>query len=166
MGVAHAFEQYVQVVSILAIKIANLSKTVICLGLGLLGLQPSAIFGSMIFSLFFINIWVYALFLRKAYHVDNEDWKTSCSNANMNCDLKFPGFFFFINIWVYALILRRAYHIDNENWKTSCTKANMYCDLKFLRKAFHVDNEDWKTSCSNANMYCDLKFAGFFFFLY
>jgi hypothetical protein len=44
MGVAHAFEQYVQVVSILAIKIANL-----CKGCHLLGLQPRAIFGSSIF---------------------------------------------------------------------------------------------------------------------
>ena len=42
-------------------------------------------FRSRFFSLFFINNWVYAQFLGKACHVDNEDWKTSCSNANMYC---------------------------------------------------------------------------------
>jgi hypothetical protein len=44
MELAHAFEQYVQVVSILAIQIANL-----CKGCHLLGLQPGAIFGIRIF---------------------------------------------------------------------------------------------------------------------
>jgi hypothetical protein len=44
MGVAHAFQQYKQVISILAIKLANL-----CKGCHLLGLQPSATFGSIIF---------------------------------------------------------------------------------------------------------------------
>jgi hypothetical protein len=44
MGVAHAFQQYEQVISILVIKLANL-----CKGCHLLRLQPSATFGSIIF---------------------------------------------------------------------------------------------------------------------
>ena len=101
------------------------------------------------FSLFFINIWVYAIFLRKAYHVDNEDWKTSCSKANMYCDLKFAGcFFFFINIWVYAVILRKVYHNDNEDWKTSCSKVNLNCDLKFAGCFFFL--YQYLSLCTNS----------------
>ena len=89
------------------------------------------------FSFFFINIWVYVLILRKAYHIDNEDRKTSCSKANMYCDLKF---------------LRKVFHVDNEDWKTSClscSNANTYCDLKFVQ----IINATYHKSHKNEHSY-------------
>ena len=78
------------------------------------------------FFFIFTKIWVYALILRKAYHVDNEGWKTSCSKVNMYCDLKF---------------LRIAFYVDNEDWKTFFKNANTYYNLKFaqiVKTTYHI----------------------------
>ena len=94
MGLAHAFEQFgnrIFLYSLSTFEFTHYFLQKLIMLIMKTEKHPVAmqICITQDFSLFFFNIWVYALFLRKAYNVDNQDWKTSCTNANIYCDLKF-----------------------------------------------------------------------------